>query len=107
MTTVIFAHPDGRRQEVDAQPGLSVMQIATANLVSGIIGECGGELVCATCHVFVDPAWSDLLPEKSALEEEMLDLATEGPTEESRLSCQITVTEALDGLVVRIPKTQR
>lgn len=83
------------------------MQAATAHLVPGIIGECNGELICATCHVYVDPAWSDSLVKMSAEEEDMLDVASEEPTPQSRLSCQIVMTEDLDGLVVRVPRTQR
>jgi 2Fe-2S ferredoxin len=106
MPRVTFVHPDGHKQTVDADPGDSVMKIATSNLVSGIIGECGGELICATCHVFVDPGWLDSLPPMSETEREMLDVASEEPTEYSRLSCQIVVTDTLDGLTVQIPDTQ-
>lgn len=106
MPRVTFEHPDGQRQTVDADPGDSVMRIATSNLVKGIIGECGGELICATCHVFVDPSWLRSLPPMSEIEREMLEVASEEPTAYSRLSCQIVLTDALDGLTVRIPDTQ-
>ena len=83
------------------------MQVATSNRLQGIIAECGGELICATCHVFVDNAWLESLPEMLDDEAGMLNVTSEEPTHESRLSCQITITEHLDGLVVRIPPTQR
>lgn len=107
MARIVFVSPDGGTRELDAAPGQSVMQIATAHLVPGIIGECGGELICATCHVFVDPRWSGYLPAMSRDEEDMLEVASEEPTKESRLSCQIVLTDSLDGIVVKIPRTQR
>ncbi|WP_217574359.1 2Fe-2S iron-sulfur cluster-binding protein [Streptomyces sp. GbtcB7] len=107
MSRVVFVQPDGTKQEVEATEGNSVMQAATANLVPGIIGECGGELTCATCHVFVDEAWTGALPARVELEEDMLEVTSEEPTDASRLCCQIQLDSSLDGIVVHVPKTQQ
>jgi ferredoxin, 2Fe-2S len=107
MPTIIYVQPDGDRRKIAASDGESVMQVATANLVPGIVGECGGDLSCSTCHVFVDAAWFDLIPPRSEDEIEMLEAASEEPTEHSRLSCQIRVNGSLDGLVVNVPASQR
>jgi 2Fe-2S ferredoxin len=104
---IVFVKPDGERREVEAAAGESVMQAALNNLVDGIVGECGGDLSCATCHVFVDPEWHDALPEASDDEEDMLEATSEEPTKFSRLSCQIKCDDKLDGLVVHLPATQR
>jgi 2Fe-2S ferredoxin len=104
---IVFIKPDGQRREVEAADGESVMQAALNNLVDGIVGECGGDLSCATCHVFVDPEWFPALPEASADEEDMLEATSEEPTKFSRLSCQIKCDDKLDGLVVHLPATQR
>ncbi|MFI6367645.1 2Fe-2S iron-sulfur cluster-binding protein [Nocardia sp. NPDC050630] len=106
MGRVVFVQPDGSKQEVEAVDGQSVMQVARANLVPGIVAECGGELSCATCHVFVDEQWAGLLPDQSDDEADMLEVAAEEPTECSRLSCQVHFDASLDGIVVTIPKTQ-
>jgi 2Fe-2S ferredoxin len=106
MGRVIFIQPDGSKQEVEAVDGQSVMQAARANLVPGIVGECGGELSCATCHVFVDEQWAKLLPGPSDDELDMLEVAAEEPTEYSRLSCQVRFDAPLDGIVVNIPESQ-
>jgi 2Fe-2S ferredoxin len=106
MGGVVFVKPDGSKQEVEAVDGQSVMQVARANLVSGIVGECGGELSCATCHVFVDEHWASLLPAPSADEADMLEVAAEEPTEFSRLSCQVKFDASLEGIVVTIPGSQ-
>jgi ferredoxin, 2Fe-2S len=104
---IVFIKPDGHRREVVAAAGESVMQAALNNLVDGIVGECGGDLSCATCHVFVAPEWYDALPEASGDEEDMLEATSEEPTKFSRLSCQIKCADNLDGLVVHVPATQR
>jgi 2Fe-2S ferredoxin len=104
---IVFIKPDGQRREVVAAVGESVMQAALNNLVDGIVGECGGDLSCATCHVFVAPEWYDGLPEVSDDEEDMLEATSEEPTKFSRLSCQIKCHDGLDGLVVHVPATQR
>lgn len=107
MPRVVFVHPDGRREEHEAQEGQSVMRLAVDNLVDGIIGECGGDLSCATCHVFVDEEWIPLLPPRSPEEEDMLEAAAAEPTAFSRLCCQIRCDASLDGLTVNIPDVQR
>ena len=105
MPKILFVDHSGTHRLVEAQPGHSVMQIALDNLVPGIVGDCGGACSCATCHAYVDPAWLDRLPSKSENEESMLDgaLYTES---NSRLTCQITMTDELDGLVLRTPASQ-
>jgi 2Fe-2S ferredoxin len=104
---IVFIKPDGQRQEVVAAPEESVMHAAVNNLVDGIVGECGGDLSCATCHVYVDPDWFDALPQASDDEGDMLEATSEEPTKFSRLSCQIKCHGKLDGLVVHLPATQR
>ncbi len=106
MPKITFIQPDGRTQTVEVAPGWSVMEGAVRNLVRGIDADCGGACACATCHVYVDPSWSAALPAKSDMEEAMLDFA-QGVQPTSRLSCQLRVTTDLDGLVVRVPDSQR
>ena len=105
MPQITYIEHDGTTHEVEAEVGSTVMETAIRNGVTGIVAECGGACACATCHVYVDEAWLDRLPKRSAEEEDMLDFAFEAkPT--SRLSCQIKVEAALDGLVVRTPAYQ-
>ncbi|MCT9137632.1 (2Fe-2S)-binding protein [Streptomyces violarus] len=109
MPKVAYIHPDGSRDVLDVPEGTSVMQAAVARGIDGITGECGGSAMCATCHVYVDaePSHAQHLPRVGADEDEMLD-CTACPREPgSRLSCQLVVTAALDGLVVRLPERQR
>jgi len=105
MVRITFVQPDGTRQVVEAEPGLTVMEAAKLNRVPGIEAECGGACACATCHVYVDADWREKTGEASPMEQDMLDFAFE-VREESRLSCQIKVSEALDGLVVQVPDKQ-
>jgi len=105
MPKVTFIERDGNRREVDAPLGLSVLEIAHKNGID-IEGACEGSLACSTCHVIIDPEWYDLLKEASEDEEDMLDLAF-GLAATSRLGCQIIITEELDGLIVRLPKSTR
>lgn len=107
MPRIVFVKPDGQRRVVVATVGESVMQAAVNNLVDGIVGECGGDLSCATCHVFVAPEWHDAVPAASSDEEDMLEATSEEPTRFSRLACQIKCDDELDGLVVHLPATQR
>jgi 2Fe-2S ferredoxin len=102
MPKLTFIEKNGKRKEVDAPIGLSVMEVAHRFDVD-IEGACEGSLACATCHVIVDEAWFDRLGEPSEDEEDMLDLAF-GLKPTSRLGCQIVMTEDLDGLVVALPK---
>ncbi|GBD57788.1 ferredoxin family 2Fe-2S iron-sulfur cluster binding protein [Gluconobacter wancherniae] len=102
MTHMIFIERDGSRREVDAPVGLSVLEIAHKHDID-LEGACEGSLACATCHVVVDPEWAAKLSNSTDDEEDMLDLAF-GLEKTSRLGCQIVMTEALDGLTVRLPK---
>ena len=94
---------DGREITLDVPEGQSLMEAATQRGVPGIIGECGGSMSCATCHVVVDPAWSDRAGTPSAFEDDMLDITDASRQPTSRLSCQIKMTAALDGIVVSVP----
>ncbi len=105
MPKMIFIERDGSRREVDAPLGLSVLEIAHRHDID-IEGACEGSLACSTCHVIVDPAWSAQLAKPTEDEEDMLDLAF-GLEATSRLGCQIVMTPALDGLVVRLPAGTR
>jgi 2Fe-2S ferredoxin len=105
MPKITFIQPDDTEQTVEIALGWSVMEGAVRCLVPGIDADCGGACACATCHVYVDPAWAAALPAKSEMEETMLDFAQAvEPT--SRLSCQLRVTSDMDGLVVRVPDSQ-
>ena len=105
MPKMIFIERDGTRKEVEAPLGLSVLEIAHRNGID-LEGACEGSLACSTCHVVVDPEWSDLLKDATEDEEDMLDLAF-GLTRTSRLGCQIIITEELDGLTVSLPAGSR
>jgi len=105
MAKITYVEFDGREHVVDVKPGLSVMEGAVRNNIPGIDADCGGACACATCHVYVDEAWREQTGSPSAMEESMLDFA-ENVEPNSRLSCQIKVSEALDGLVVRMPQDQ-
>ncbi|GGE85125.1 2Fe-2S iron-sulfur cluster binding domain-containing protein [Stappia taiwanensis] len=105
MPKITYITADGAETVVDAPIGSTVMENAIKNMVPGIEAECGGACACATCHVYVDGAWAAATGSPEAMEEDMLDFAYDvQPT--SRLSCQIKVSDALDGLVVRIPERQ-
>ena len=101
MPKVIYVQPDGTRREVEVESGYTVMEGALNNDIDGIVAECGGACACATCHAYIDKAWADRLPEMDDMEDCMLDSAYER-RDDSRLTCQVEVTEALDGLVVRV-----
>jgi 2Fe-2S ferredoxin len=105
MAKMTFIDRDGRRREVEAPIGLSVLEIAHRNDID-IEGACEGSLACSTCHVIVDAEWYEVLKEASEDEEDMLDLAF-GLTRTSRLGCQIIMTEELDGLTVQLPAATR
>ncbi len=107
MPKVIYVAGTGQEHVVDAPVGESVMAAAVKNGVPGIIGECGGNASCATCHVWVRAEFMPLVGGPSGeLEEDLLDLAVSEPRDTSRLSCQIPITPALDGLTVDIPPEQ-
>ncbi|MFL1460811.1 ferredoxin family 2Fe-2S iron-sulfur cluster binding protein [Roseococcus sp. DSY-14] len=105
MPKMTFIERDGTRREVDAALGLSVLEVAHRHGVD-IEGACEGSLACSTCHVVVDPSWFPRLVEPTEDEEDMLDLAFD-LQETSRLGCQIIITEALDGLVVKLPASSK
>ena len=105
MPKIKYIEHSGKEHEVDVPEGWSVMEGAVKNLIPGIDADCGGACACATCHVFVEEPWLSQLPKKEDMEETMLDFAPEVEAN-SRLSCQIKVTTALNGLVVRMPKSQ-
>jgi 2Fe-2S ferredoxin len=106
MPKVTYVDPDGTELEVEADTGTSVMMAAVNADIDGIVAECGGSLMCATCHVYVDEAFTDRLPEMSPDEDEMLEAAASERLPNSRLSCQIELSDELDGVVVRLPETQ-
>jgi ferredoxin, 2Fe-2S len=105
MAKITYIEHDGTEHTLEVKPGLSVMEGAVKNNVPGIDADCGGACACATCHVYVREDWLDKTGTRSAMEESMLDFA-EGVEANSRLSCQIKVTDALDGLVVTMPESQ-
>lgn len=105
MPKVTFIAFNGTPHTVEVATGTTLMQAATGNGVPGIDGDCGGNCACATCHVFVDPAWTDRVGPRTAPEEEMLGFSEE-LRDNSRLACQITLTDALDGLLVALPEAQ-
>ena len=105
MPQITFIQPDGTQQVVQAQTGMTVMETAKKHMIEGIEAECGGACACATCHVYVDEAWLGKVGGPNEMEEDMLDFAFD-VRPASRLSCQIKVTDDLDGLVVRVPEKQ-
>jgi len=106
MAKLTFIQKDGTRQEVEGQNGMTVMEAAVKNMVPGIDADCGGTCSCATCMVYVPPEWADRLPAKKSDEQAMIEFCPHS-NETSRLSCQIDVTDALDGLRLKVPESQR
>nr|WP_321443963.1 2Fe-2S iron-sulfur cluster-binding protein [uncultured Cohaesibacter sp.] len=105
MPKINFIAFDGTKYEVDAPNGATVMESAVKNGVPGIEAECGGACACATCHVYVDESWAEKTGDPDPMEEDMLDFAQDA-NEASRLSCQIRMSDELDGIVIRIPEFQ-
>jgi 2Fe-2S ferredoxin len=105
MPKVTYISPNGDQHEADVPVGNSVMEGALDNMIDGILAECGGSCTCATCHVYVDPGWTDKVGEPGEFENDLLEIVVD-PEPNSRLSCQIKVTEELDGLLVHLPKSQ-
>ena len=105
MPKITYIEHSGKSHTIDVAKELTVMEGAVQNDIPGIDADCGGACACATCHVYVDEKWIDKLPKKESAEEDMLDMANE-PNQFSRLTCQITVTDDLDGLVVKMPSKQ-
>ncbi len=105
MPKVIFVDHDGTRREVEAKKGTTVMEAAVQNMVPGIDADCGGACACATCHVYVAQEWMNKLKGKEDMEDSMLDFA-EDVQDNSRLSCQIILSDELDGITVTTPEAQ-
>ena len=105
MAKITFVDHNGESRSIDVENGATVMEAAIRNSIPGIEAECGGACACSTCHVYVDDAWREVVGEPAPMEEDMLDFAYEVKPN-SRLSCQIKVTEAMDGLVLRTPERQ-
>ena len=105
MPKITYIEHNGKTHEIEVANGLTVMEGAVQNNIPGIDADCGGSCACATCHVYVDEKWFNKLSNKESAEEDMLDMAYE-PKKFSRLSCQITVEDSLDGLVVKMPLKQ-
>src|SRR3954471_10244798 len=106
MPQIVYVHPNGQREAIEIAVGTSVMQAATGHGIDGILAECGGNAMCATCHVYVDPEWLGILPPMSADEDALLDGAASERRPNSRLSCQLVATSDFDGLIVQLPETQ-
>jgi 2Fe-2S ferredoxin len=107
MPSVTYASSSGISRKIDVPSGMTVLQAALNHRVEGILGECGGNCMCATCHVYVDLSFLNRIPPVKDSEKFMLSIAAEGPETNSRLSCQIKMTDELDGIVVRLPGKQR
>jgi len=105
MPKITYIDFEGTERAIDGNIGDSVMETATNNDLPGIDADCGGACACATCHVYVDPAWIDIVGQPDELEAEMLEVADEVKSN-SRLSCQLKITEQMDGLVVTTPENQ-
>ncbi len=107
MPKVVYVSPTGDAKEIDVPAGTTVMTAALKNGIDGIVAECGGVCMCSTCHVFVDEKFFDRLPPAQDTEEAVLEISAVERQPTSRLSCQIKVTDDLDGLIVRLPEKQR
>jgi ferredoxin, 2Fe-2S len=105
MTTITFIEADGQAHSVEATPGDSLMRVAINASVPGILAECGGVCACATCHIFIPADWAAKIPPAGDFEAGMIEGAID-PGPDSRLACQITVTDELDGMAVRLPIAQ-
>ena len=105
MAKITYITYDNKNHTVDVQNGLTVMEGAVQNDIPGIDADCGGSMACATCHVYVEEKWLDKIPKAEEAEVDMIDMAYE-PKKNSRLSCQIIISEELDGLIVTTPEKQ-
>ena len=105
MAKITYIEHSGKSHTVEVQNGLTIMEGAVQNNVPGIDADCGGSMACATCHVYVKEEWFNKLPKKEDGEEDMLDMAYE-PNKFSRLSCQLTVSDELEGIIVNLPEKQ-
>lgn len=107
MVKIIFETAQGERREIDARIGDTLMFSAVSNGIAGIIGECGGAAMCATCHLYLDPSFITVATPKQDIEADMLECAASEVTDLSRLGCQVKVTQELEGMVVRLPERQQ
>jgi 2Fe-2S ferredoxin len=105
MPKITFVQPSGETQEVDATTGVTIMEAAVDAMVPGIEADCGGNCICATCHVYVEKEWLSKLPDPEGDEEAMIDY-TADPQDNSRLTCQLQITDELDGIVLHVPESQ-
>ena len=105
MPKILFIEANGTEHQVDAEPGESIMQVAIGNLIPGIIADCGGSCACGTCHAYLDESWLDKVPPRDEEESAMLEYTLDVQPN-SRLTCQVTVTDELDGIVFRLPASQ-
>src|SRR5258707_11414640 len=105
MPKITYIEHNGKEHTAEVPVGWTVMEGAVKNRIPGIDADCGGACACATCHVYVDPAWESKVDPKQEIEGTMIEFAID-PQDNSRLSCQIKITGALNGLVVRLPKSQ-
>ena len=105
MAKITYIEHSGKSHTIEVQNGLTVMEGAIQNNIPGIDADCGGSMACATCHVYVKEEWFNKLPKKEDGEEDMLDMAYE-PNKFSRLSCQLTVSDELEGVIVNLPEKQ-
>jgi 2Fe-2S ferredoxin len=106
MAKITYVEFNGTEHVIDVKNGMTVMEGARDNGVPGIDADCGGACACSTCHVYVADEWVEKIPAKDSMEEDMLDFAYQPNPVTSRLTCQIKVTDALDGLVVKLPEKQ-
>ena len=106
MPSITFIHSDGRSERVEVEPGASAMTSAISHGIDGILAECGGNAMCATCHVYVEDGWLSRLPVMEDTEDALLDGTAAERLPNSRLSCQIRMAPGLDGLVLRLPDRQ-
>lgn len=105
MAKIVFVKHGGERVEVEADTGHSIMEAALNNDIDEVLAECGGSMSCATCHVHIAPEWADKLEPRTEMEAELIDCAID-PDEYSRLSCQLEISDELDGIVVNLPESQ-
>jgi 2Fe-2S ferredoxin len=106
MTKITYIEFNGTEHVINVDNGMTVMEGARDNNIPGIEADCGGACACSTCHVYIDPSWVDKLPAKDDMEEDMLDFAFSPDVITSRLTCQLEVSDAFDGLIVRMPEKQ-
>ena len=106
MAKITYVEHNGTEHVVEVATGLTVMEGARDNNIPGIEADCGGACACSTCHVYIDPSWVGSVPPKDDMEEDMLDFAYDPDPTTSRLTCQITVNDQLNGLVVKMPEKQ-